>query len=76
MSNAFARARMASGLTWSGTPPSLHEIRSLAARLYAEQGGVNVQSLLGHKNASMTAVYRDMRGAEWIDVAAMVSADE
>lgn len=76
MSNVFARARAASGLTWSGPPPSLHEIRSLSARLYAEQGGVNVQSLLGHKNATMTAIYRDTRGTEWIDVAAMVSENK
>lgn len=47
--------------------PSLHECRSLAARLYAGQGE-DVQTLLGHKNAEMTAVYKDDRGlsaAEW-----------
>lgn len=41
--------------------PSLHEVRSLSARLYTEQG-IDVQTLLGHKNAEMTAVYQDDRG--------------
>ena len=41
--------------------PSLHEVRSLSARLYRAQG-VDVQTLLGHKNAEMTAVYTDDRG--------------
>lgn len=47
--------------------PSLHEVRSLAARMYRLQC-VNVQSLLGHKHAEMTAVYEDDRGLsalEW-----------
>ena len=33
--------------------PSLHEVRSLSARLYSEQG-IDVQTLLGHKHAEMT----------------------
>jgi len=41
--------------------PSLHECRSLSARLYRDQG-VDVQTLLGHKDADMTAVYTDDRG--------------
>ena len=47
--------------------PSLHEVRSLSARLYRAQG-VDVQTLLGHKNAEMTALYEDDRGLsakEW-----------
>ena len=66
---AFAEARDAVGITVPAgkTPPTFHEIRSLAARLYTEQG-VNAQSLLGHKSADMTAVYRDVRGSEWIEV--------
>lgn len=47
--------------------PSLHEVRSLSARMYREQG-VDIQTLLGHKNASMTAIYEDDRGlsaVEW-----------
>lgn len=41
--------------------PSLHEVRSLSARLYRAQG-IDVQTLLGHKHAEMTAVYEDDRG--------------
>lgn len=41
--------------------PSLHECRSLAARLYRSEG-VDVQTLLGHKDAEMTAIYTDDRG--------------
>lgn len=41
--------------------PSLHEVRSLAARMYRAQG-VDVQTLLGHKHAEMTAMYEDDRG--------------
>lgn len=41
--------------------PSLHEVRSLSARLYDAQG-VDVQTLLGHKHAEMTEVYKDDRG--------------
>lgn len=47
--------------------PSLHEVRSLAARLFYKEG-VDVQSLLGHKHAEMTSVYLDDRGLsahEW-----------
>jgi integrase len=47
--------------------PSLHEVRSLSARMYREQG-IDVQPLLGHKNAEMTALYEDDRGlsaGEW-----------
>jgi len=47
--------------------PSLHECRSLSARLYHAQG-IDVQTLLGHKHAEMTDAYRDDRGlsaAEW-----------
>lgn len=41
--------------------PSLHEVRSLAARLYRARG-TDVQTLLGHKHAEMTAIYEDDRG--------------
>lgn len=65
----FAEARDKSGRTWpdGSTPPSFHEIRSLAARLYHEQG-INAQSLLCHKSPAMTARYCDSRGSEWIEV--------
>ena len=50
--------------------PSLHEVRSLSARLYTAQG-IDVQTLLGHKTAEMTNLYRDDRGLsarEWKSV--------
>jgi integrase len=67
ISGGFATARDKSGLQWEA-PPSFHEMRSLSGRLYAEQKGVNVQSLLGHKDAKTTALYVDSRGSEWITV--------
>lgn len=69
LTRTFAEARDLAGLTWEkgSTPPSFHELRSLAARLYSAQG-IDVQALLGHKSAEMTARYRDSRGAEWIEV--------
>ena len=45
-------------------PPSLHECRSLAARLYHTQGIADVQTLLGHSHASMTELYKDDRGLD------------
>ncbi len=65
----FAQARDLAGIRWGEgkTPPSFHELRSLSARLYMEQG-IDAQALLGHKSADMTSVYRDTRGAEWIEV--------
>lgn len=51
----------------SKNPPTFHEIRSLAARLYRAQGNVNVQELMGHKNPSTTLLYQDGRG-EWVKV--------
>lgn len=48
-------------------PPTFHEIRSLAARLHKEQGDVNPQDLLSHKDPKSTATYVDGRG-EWVRV--------
>jgi integrase len=65
LSNAFQYAREAAGITASEgrTPPSFHEIRSLAQRLYRDQYGAEfAQEMLGHKNASMTSKYDEMRG--------------
>lgn len=69
ISGMFADARDKSGLTWAGDPPTFHEIRSLAARLYAKERGDDfAQALLGHKTAKCAALYRDSRGAEWIEI--------
>jgi enterobacteria phage integrase len=46
-------------------PPTFHEIRSLAARLHKEQGDVDPQDLLSHKDPKSTATYTDGRG-EWV----------
>lgn len=53
--------------------PSLHEIRSLSARLYRAQG-IDVQTLLGHKDPEVTSMYLDDRGLSaknWKRVALM-----
>lgn len=75
LSNTFAEMRdrviMAKKMKVADgkTPPSFHEIRSLAARLYTEQYGKEfAQALLGHKSAAMTDLYRDVRGREWTEI--------
>lgn len=68
VSKGFMKAREKSGLKWEGSPPTFHEQRSLAERLYRNQG-LDTQRLLGHKSAKMTAVYNDSRGAEWLEIA-------
>lgn len=69
LSKGFSTARDKTDLRWPGTEPSLHEIRSLAARLYTDLYGKEVaQAIMGHKTAAMTDLYRDTRGAEWISV--------
>ncbi|EPY9203241.1 site-specific integrase [Morganella morganii] len=66
--NYFQQAREKTGLSWEGTPPSFHEIRSLSARLYSEERGVDfAKQLLGHKSIAMTEVYRDNRG-DWNEI--------
>lgn len=71
ISGAFSEARELAGIEVEPgrTPPTFHELRSLGIRLYHEQG-YNPQALAGHKDAATTAIYKDSRGAEWIDVAA------
>lgn len=48
-------------------PPTFHEIKSLAIRLW-EAHGVNVKTMAGHKTDAMSALYKDTRGAEWVTV--------
>jgi len=68
---AFAEARDKAaanlGIDLGEHPPSFHEMRSLAARLYDAEGR-DPQTLLGHKSAAMTEMYKDGRGSEWINV--------
>lgn len=72
LTNAFSelrdRAAAKHGIPISDSPPTFHEMRSLAARLH-EAEGRDAQKLLGHRTAAMTDLYKDSRGAEWIDVA-------
>lgn len=69
ISKAFTQCVMASGIEWEAgkTAPTFHEQRSLSIRLYNEQG-IDPQALAGHKDAATTAIYRDVRGSEWIEV--------
>lgn len=69
LTHYFAEAVTALRVDWSPKkPPTLHEVRSLAERLYAAQGGINTQTLLGHSDAATTALYHDSRGSEWTTV--------
>ncbi|MFM8340706.1 MAG: tyrosine-type recombinase/integrase, partial [Methylomonas sp.] len=68
VSKGFLKVRQKSGLVWDGSPPTFHEQRSLAERLFRDQG-IDTQRLLGHKSAKMTDVYHDSRGAEWLEIA-------
>lgn len=67
-SKGFQRAREAAGIA-GDNPPTLHEIRSLALRLYKDAYGRDfAQALAGHKQGTTTDIYTDVRGAEWIEV--------
>jgi integrase len=67
ISHAFTEARKLAGLP-DEKAPTFHEVRSLASRLYRDQGNVDVQALLGHARAEMTQMYQDPRGVEAIRV--------
>lgn len=62
LTKKFVKARKASGVNFSNNPPTFHEIRSLAGRLYKnEHGEVFAQKLLGHTSANTTKLYLDER---------------
>lgn len=46
------------------TPPTFREIRSLAERMYRQQG-IDTRTLLGHKYQRMTDSYNDIRDREY-----------
>lgn len=49
--------------------PTFHEIRSLSARLYEDEKGVEfVKKLLGHKSMVMTDKYLDNRSNDYIEL--------
>lgn len=57
----FARLRELVGIVGEN-PPTLHEVRSLSARLYTEKYGKEfANALMGHKSAKMTELYLDER---------------
>lgn len=61
LAQEFARLRDLAGITGEN-PPTLHEVRSLSARLYSEKYGEEfANALLGHKSAKMTKLYLDER---------------
>lgn len=64
LTNSFRQCLLLTlGGEWKGpgTPPSEHEMRSLAERLQREHG-IDTQTLLGHKRSVMTDAYNDDRG--------------
>lgn len=70
---AFDEVREKSGLYKpTDNPPVLHEIRSLGAALYREQGWPEwqVQMLLGHSEIQMTRHYLKGHEAPWEKVTA------
>lgn len=68
VSKAFSDAVENIGRNWDDkNPPTFHEIRSLSERLYADQGNINTQELLGHKDPRTTQTYHDSRG-DWVRV--------
>jgi hypothetical protein len=67
ISHAFTEARKLAGIA-DDKAPTFHEIRSLAKRLYDQQGNVDTKALLGHKTERMADMYADPRGVEAIRV--------
>ncbi|MDR3414182.1 MAG: phage integrase Arm DNA-binding domain-containing protein [Formivibrio sp.] len=69
LSNGFAIAREKAEIMGEN-PPTLHEIRSLSGRLYEKQYGKDFsQAIWGHRNANTSAIYLDVRGSEWVNIA-------
>lgn len=66
VSRQFTEARKLAGIPDlmpdGREPPTFHEIRSLAKRLYGEQGDVDTKLLLGHSDDKTAAIYADPRG--------------
>ncbi|EAB6376605.1 integrase [Salmonella enterica subsp. enterica serovar Emek] len=62
LTKKFVAARKLSGITFSDTPPTFHEFRSLAGRLYKDEYGKDLaQKLLGHTSEETTNIYLDER---------------
>ena len=67
ISRQFTAARVLAGIPDDGAP-TFHELRSLAKRLYMEQGDVDTMALLGHATERMSELYADPRGLEPVRV--------
>ncbi|MGB3254278.1 tyrosine-type recombinase/integrase, partial [Buttiauxella gaviniae] len=62
LTKGFVKARKNAGIELNDNPPTFHEIRSLAGRLYEKAFGKEfTQKLLGHKSEKMTEKYLDVR---------------
>jgi enterobacteria phage integrase len=69
VTDVFSEEIAALGIDWvDKTPPTFHEIRSLAKRMYQKQGNVDTKQLLGHRSDEAAELYGDARGAEWVRV--------
>ncbi len=67
LTKTFVKARKLAGLVLEDSPPTFHEIRSLAGRLYEKEKGKEfAMKLLGHKSVKMTDKYLDTRGKEYV----------
>ncbi|EAQ9998275.1 integrase [Salmonella enterica] len=62
LTKKFVAARKLAGINFSDNPPTFHEIRSLAGRLYRDERGEDfAQKLLGHTSENTTKIYLDER---------------
>ena len=62
LTKTFVKARKLSGINFSDSPPTFHEIRSLAGRLYKDERGEEfAQKILGHTSENTTKLYLDER---------------
>lgn len=67
LTKKFVAARNKAGIILEDAPPTFHEIRSLAGRLYEKERGKEfAMKILGHKSEKMTNKYLDMRGKEYV----------
>lgn len=64
----FRDARLKAGID-GANPPTFHEIRSLAIRLW-DAAGFDAKRMAGHKTDQSNALYKDTRGAEWVTAGA------
>jgi enterobacteria phage integrase len=62
----FREAREAAGIVVAH-PPTFHEIRSLAIRLW-DAAGYDAKKMAGHKTDQSSALYKDSRGADWVSI--------